>query len=336
MTNMMLTVLNYLIDRGTQHKENLVTSPDLPFEYGDKEVVSGIRTKSGIALRNIQRFKPISFLYPLVALSCSDIIIRMHFDEYYFVSIRVLHCVIEATDNFSTHQSMTPPTATDNQEIRRSGKMTSAHSFNLWWMDNTQFMWSTTHTHTNMDSSTDLTPPNPSRDTSADEIIHTYDVSIDEITHTCDTSADEIIHTYDMSVDEITHTCDMSADEITHTCDTSADEITHTCDTSADEIAQLVATLRALAKQKTSKRYKLVKENSYVHEPTKLQLSSWRMSDWEYKRENCPYPTMARGLFTRYIPSDRQWRKSYDLHAPAPTPQTPKLRITNGLAHTHI
>lgn len=64
---------------------------------------------------------------------------------------------------------------------------------------------------------------------------------------------------------------------------------------------ELVNALHKLTSQSGGKRGKLVKESSYVHKATNLELSSWKMSEWEYKRENCPFPTMARGLFTRYI-----------------------------------
>lgn len=36
-------------------------------------------------------------------------------------------------------------------------------------------------------------------------------------------------------------------------------------------------------------------------EPTTRTLTSWKMADYAYKREPCPYPTRARGLFTERI-----------------------------------
>lgn len=36
-------------------------------------------------------------------------------------------------------------------------------------------------------------------------------------------------------------------------------------------------------------------------EPIKRELTSWKMADYAYKRDPCPFPTRARGLFTEKI-----------------------------------
>nr|CAG8469870.1 10126_t:CDS:2 [Entrophospora candida] len=46
-----------------------------------------------------------------------------------------------------------------------------------------------------------------------------------------------------------------------------------------------------------TRRTKSVKKTDYVHEPSGLTISSWRMNEWDYKKGLVPI--MARGLFTR-------------------------------------
>ena len=36
-------------------------------------------------------------------------------------------------------------------------------------------------------------------------------------------------------------------------------------------------------------------------DPTKRVLTSWKMADYAYKRDPCPFPTRARGLFTENV-----------------------------------
>lgn len=36
----------------------------------------------------------------------------------------------------------------------------------------------------------------------------------------------------------------------------------------------------------------------YVADPNKLYVTSWKMSEHHYRRADCPFPTLARGLFT--------------------------------------
>lgn len=39
--------------------------------------------------------------------------------------------------------------------------------------------------------------------------------------------------------------------------------------------------------------------------PTTRTLTSWKMADYAYKREPCPFPTRARGLFTERVEGDK-------------------------------
>ena len=47
-----------------------------------------------------------------------------------------------------------------------------------------------------------------------------------------------------------------------------------------------------------------------THGGEKLTITSWKMQDYAYKRDPCPYPTRARGLFT--CGSDRIIARAYD------------------------
>ncbi|CAE6427063.1 unnamed protein product [Rhizoctonia solani] len=74
----------------------------------------------------------------------------------------------------------------------------------------------------------------------------------------------------------------------------------------ADEIvppraddASLIRELRSLAK----KQPKLVRGKKYAIPGQSIELTSWKMTEWMYTKSPCPFPTLARGLFTRWIPA---------------------------------
>ena len=60
----------------------------------------------------------------------------------------------------------------------------------------------------------------------------------------------------------------------------------------------LICALRELA----AKQPKLVRGKKYVIPGQNLQLTSWKMTEHMYTRSPCPFPTLARGLFTRWVP----------------------------------
>jgi hypothetical protein len=39
-------------------------------------------------------------------------------------------------------------------------------------------------------------------------------------------------------------------------------------------------------------------DEAYQPDPSKLYITSWKMSEHHYRRADCPFPTLARGLFT--------------------------------------
>jgi hypothetical protein len=40
------------------------------------------------------------------------------------------------------------------------------------------------------------------------------------------------------------------------------------------------------------------RQETYHPDPSKLYITSWKMSEHHYRRADCPFPTLARGLFT--------------------------------------
>ena len=40
------------------------------------------------------------------------------------------------------------------------------------------------------------------------------------------------------------------------------------------------------------------RQETYQPDPSKLYITSWKMSEHHYRRADCPFPTLARGLFT--------------------------------------
>ncbi|QRW07501.1 tRNA ligase [Ceratobasidium sp. AG-Ba] len=63
--------------------------------------------------------------------------------------------------------------------------------------------------------------------------------------------------------------------------------------------SDLIRELRALAKNQP----KLVRGKKYDVPGQKFQLTSWKMTEHMYTRSPCPFPTLARGLFTRWVPN---------------------------------
>ncbi|CEL61453.1 hypothetical protein RSOLAG1IB_10035 [Rhizoctonia solani AG-1 IB] len=63
--------------------------------------------------------------------------------------------------------------------------------------------------------------------------------------------------------------------------------------------SSLIQQLRSLAK----KQPKLVRGKKYAVDGQSVELTSWKMTEWMYTKSPCPFPTLARGLFTRWIPA---------------------------------
>ncbi|KAJ1305166.1 hypothetical protein OPQ81_000197 [Rhizoctonia solani] len=63
--------------------------------------------------------------------------------------------------------------------------------------------------------------------------------------------------------------------------------------------SSLIRQLRSLAK----KQPKLIRGKKYAVPGQSIELTSWKMTEWMYTKSPCPFPTLARGLFTRWIPA---------------------------------
>ncbi|KAG8733154.1 hypothetical protein FRC11_008359 [Ceratobasidium sp. 423] len=63
--------------------------------------------------------------------------------------------------------------------------------------------------------------------------------------------------------------------------------------------SDLIRQLRSLAK----KQPKLIRGKKYAIPGQSIELTSWKMTEWMYTKSPCPFPTLARGLFTRWIPA---------------------------------
>ncbi|KAF8754605.1 RNA ligase [Rhizoctonia solani] len=61
----------------------------------------------------------------------------------------------------------------------------------------------------------------------------------------------------------------------------------------------LIRQLRSLAK----KQPKLIRGKKYTIAGQSIELTSWKMTEWMYTKSPCPFPTLARGLFTRWVPA---------------------------------
>lgn len=69
------------------------------------------------------------------------------------------------------------------------------------------------------------------------------------------------------------------------------------------EDSDLIASLHALS----SKSPKLVRSSNYpAPADPSIQVRSWKMNESKYYNVPSPFPTLARGLFTREIPNDAQ------------------------------
>ncbi|KAG8793817.1 hypothetical protein FRC12_001517 [Ceratobasidium sp. 428] len=62
--------------------------------------------------------------------------------------------------------------------------------------------------------------------------------------------------------------------------------------------SDLIGKLRHMAKNQP----KLVRGKKYDVPGQKLKLTSWKMTEHMYTRSPCPFPTIARGLFTQWVP----------------------------------
>ena len=63
---------------------------------------------------------------------------------------------------------------------------------------------------------------------------------------------------------------------------------------------------------------KLVRSSTYpAPADPSIQVRSWKMNEFKYYDVPCPFPTLARGLFTREIPADPQGNtpKTYEIVA---------------------
>ena len=69
------------------------------------------------------------------------------------------------------------------------------------------------------------------------------------------------------------------------------------------EDSDLIASLHALQ----TKRKKLVSSSTYLApaDPS-IKVRSWKMNEFKYYEVPSPFPTLARGLFTREILNDSQ------------------------------
>lgn len=63
--------------------------------------------------------------------------------------------------------------------------------------------------------------------------------------------------------------------------------------------SSLIRALRKIAKDQP----KLVRGKKYSVPGQSIELTSWKMTEWMYTKSPCPFPTLARGLFTRWIPA---------------------------------
>jgi tRNA ligase len=71
----------------------------------------------------------------------------------------------------------------------------------------------------------------------------------------------------------------------------------------SSENSDLIASLHALQ----NKNHKLIKSSTYpAPADPSIQIRSWKMTENKYYFVPCPFPTLARGLFSREIPVDSQ------------------------------
>ena len=71
----------------------------------------------------------------------------------------------------------------------------------------------------------------------------------------------------------------------------------------SSENSDLIASLHALQ----AKSKKLVRSSTYpAPADSSIQVRSWKMNEFKYYDVPSPFPTLARGLFTREIPDDSQ------------------------------
>ena len=71
----------------------------------------------------------------------------------------------------------------------------------------------------------------------------------------------------------------------------------------ANDLITRLNTLYENTKGKGSKRSRPVKRNDYFYQPSGVTISSWKMNEWDYKKNRTP--TQIRGLFTRQTKNDR-------------------------------
>ena len=66
-----------------------------------------------------------------------------------------------------------------------------------------------------------------------------------------------------------------------------------------------------------SRRSAPVRRTLYVMDPPGIQIYSYNCLEHVYKKENCPFPTKARGLFVRNIDESRVSAKARDPTGPS-------------------
>jgi tRNA splicing ligase len=79
---------------------------------------------------------------------------------------------------------------------------------------------------------------------------------------------------------------------------------------SMQEDSDLVASLHALS----AKSPKLVRSSVYsAPSDSSIQIRSWKMNEFKYYDVPSPFPTLARGLFTREMPGEQEDEKRYQI-----------------------
>lgn len=72
--------------------------------------------------------------------------------------------------------------------------------------------------------------------------------------------------------------------------------------------SQIVSELYKISNGIDGKKGKTVRHKEFVLPLSGVRLTSWTMLESEYKKDPCPFPVMARGLFTRKLDD-----KSYEV-----------------------
>jgi tRNA splicing ligase len=65
--------------------------------------------------------------------------------------------------------------------------------------------------------------------------------------------------------------------------------------------SEVVSELYEISNSIDRKKSKTVRHKEFVLPLSGVRLTSWTMLESEYKKDPCPFPVMARGLFTRKL-----------------------------------